>query len=87
MVLKRTITTSVADKKIDCHSHFLGDEDCLYVNVYTPNLNPLKKLDVLVHIHGGAFMFNYGGQYGPQIILDRDVVYINFNYRLGPLGK
>lgn len=66
---------------------FLGDEDCLYVNVYTPNLNPLKKLDVLVFIHGGAFMFNYGGLYGPQIVLERDVVYVNFNYRLGPLGE
>lgn len=32
-------------------------------------------------------MFNSGGLYGPEIILDRDVVYVNLNYRLGPLGK
>ncbi|CAG9815744.1 unnamed protein product [Phaedon cochleariae] len=63
-----------------------GDEDCLYVNVYTPALNQSNRLPVLVYIHGGAFMFNYGGLYGPQILLDRDVVYVNFNYRLGPLG-
>lgn len=64
-----------------------GDEDCLYVNVYTPNTNPKKKMNVLVHIHMGAFMFNWGGFYRPDILLDRDIVYVNFNYRLGPLGK
>nr|AIY68319.1 putative beta-esterase [Leptinotarsa decemlineata] len=63
-----------------------GDEDCLYLNVYTPSLKHSEALDVLVYIHGGAFMFNYGALYGPQIILDRDVVYVSINYRLGPLG-
>lgn len=69
------------------HELIPGDEDCLYVNVYTPDLSPAKKMNVLVYIHGGALMFLYGGYYGPNILLDRDIVYVNFNYRLGPLGK
>jgi bile salt-stimulated lipase len=32
-------------------------------------------------------MFLYGGFFGPDFIMDRDVVFINFNYRLGPLGE
>nr|AYK27451.1 carboxylesterase CarEB2 [Lasioderma serricorne] len=65
----------------------IGEEDCLYVNIYTPvNANKNSNLDVIIFIHGGAFMFNYGGSYGPKIIMDRNVVYVNFNYRLGPLG-
>lgn len=32
-------------------------------------------------------MFNHGGLYGPEILLDKDIVYVNLNYRLGPLGK
>lgn len=32
-------------------------------------------------------MFNYGAFQGPQILLDRDIVYVNLNYRLGTLGK
>lgn len=32
-------------------------------------------------------MFNYGAFQGPQILLDKDVVYVNLNYRLGPLGE
>ncbi|RZC33705.1 COesterase and/or Abhydrolase 3 domain containing protein, partial [Asbolus verrucosus] len=64
----------------------IGDEDCLYLNIYTPILDQKAKFDVIVYIHGGAFMFNWAGLHGPEYILDKDVVYINFNYRLGPLG-
>ncbi|XP_066257357.1 venom carboxylesterase-6-like isoform X1 [Euwallacea similis] len=63
-----------------------GDEDCLHLNVYTHTTDPQAKLDVLVHIHGGAFMFGRGASYGPDIIMDRPIVFVNFNYRLGPLG-
>ncbi|RZC33704.1 venom carboxylesterase-6-like [Asbolus verrucosus] len=64
----------------------IGDEDCLYLNIYTPRLDQNAKLDVIVYIHGGAFMFLYGGFQGPQYIMDKDIVYVNLNYRLGPLG-
>nr|XP_022918480.1 venom carboxylesterase-6-like [Onthophagus taurus] len=70
-------------------NHVLGTEDCLYINVYVPKekLNRDDKLDVVVHIHGGAFMVGTGhGLAGPSKIMDRDVVYVNFNYRLGPFG-
>nr|QYA71950.1 carboxylesterase [Anoplophora glabripennis]QYA72001.1 carboxylesterase [Anoplophora glabripennis] len=63
-----------------------GLEDCLYLNIYTPSLDVRENLDVIVFIHGGAFMFNYGAFQGPQILLDKDIVYVNLNYRLGPLG-
>nr|UUB32781.1 carboxylesterase COEE1 [Dendroctonus rhizophagus] len=63
-----------------------GNEDCLYVNIYTHTTNASANLDVLVHIHGGAFMFGGGGSYGPYIIMDRNIVFVTFNYRLGPLG-
>lgn len=63
-----------------------GDEDCLYVNIYTHSVSAKANLDVLVHIHGGAFMFGKGANYGPDIIMERDIVYVNFNYRLGALG-
>lgn len=57
------------------------------MNIYTPTLDVEANLDVIIFIHGGAFMFNYGGFQGPELLLDRQIVYINFNYRLGPLGK
>lgn len=31
-------------------------------------------------------MYLEPGMFGPNIIMDRNVIYVNFNYRLGPLG-
>ncbi|KRT86636.1 hydrolase, partial [Oryctes borbonicus] len=66
-----------------------GEEDCLYVNVYVPrtNPNPLDNLNVLVHIHGGAWMLGSGDFYaGPDYLMDEEVILVTINYRLGPFG-
>ncbi|XP_071650123.1 juvenile hormone esterase-like isoform X1 [Temnothorax longispinosus] len=65
-----------------------GDEDCLYLNVYTTKIEPSKKRAVMVWIHGGG---NYKGSgdaslYGPDYIVNKDVVLVTLNYRLGVLG-
>lgn len=65
-----------------------GSEDCLYLNIYTPAVEGTKKLlPVLFYIHGGAFQYGSGYYTGPEYIMDRDVIFVNFNYRLGPFGK
>lgn len=64
-----------------------GEEDCLYLNVFTPTLNPKANLDVLVYIHGGAFMFGSKNLQGPEILQGNDIVQVNMNYRLGPIGQ
>nr|AWW17128.1 carboxylesterase E13 [Subpsaltria yangi]AWW17130.1 carboxylesterase E15 [Subpsaltria yangi] len=68
----------------------IGDEDCLYLNVYTPKLPTglgiPQLFDVIVYIHGGAFTYGGGHLYKPRYLLDRDVVFVTINYRLGPLG-
>lgn len=67
-----------------------GSEDCLYVNVYTPPLSDIPKtgLPVMVWIHGGAWISgsNHHLVYGPDYILDHDVVLVTVNYRLGAMG-
>ncbi|KRT80243.1 hydrolase [Oryctes borbonicus] len=66
-----------------------GQEDCLYLNVYVPRdkFDPSQNLDVIVHIHGGAFMLgNPAFMAAPGLIMDRDVVYVTMNYRLGVFG-
>ncbi|KAF2899701.1 hypothetical protein ILUMI_06473, partial [Ignelater luminosus] len=67
-----------------------GNEDCLYLNVYTPE-NALSNeiaLPVLFYIHGGGFMLGSGNSnlYGPDFLLDKDLVLVTINYRLGALG-
>nr|CAD7261173.1 unnamed protein product [Timema shepardi] len=42
-----------------------GSEDCLYLNVYTPqNTSLTDRLPVMVSIHGGAFQIGSGSQDG-----------------------
>ncbi|KAG5317107.1 ESTE Esterase, partial [Acromyrmex heyeri] len=65
-----------------------GSEDCLYLNVYTTNIKPSEKRAVMVWIHGGAFCQGSGDavMYGPDYIVQKDVVLVTLNYRLGVLG-
>ncbi|XP_046672634.1 juvenile hormone esterase-like [Homalodisca vitripennis] len=66
-----------------------GDEDCLYLNVFTHSTNNSGQTSpVMVYIHGGGF---YGGSsslgmYGPEYLLDRNIVLVTLQYRLGVFG-
>jgi para-nitrobenzyl esterase len=64
------------------------DEDCLYLNVWTPAANGAGGLPVMVWIHGGAFMTGTGSDemYSGEALSQRGVVVVTLNYRLGPLG-
>lgn len=44
---------------------------------------------VMVWFHGGGFSFGSGSTtvYGPQFLMDKNVVLVTVNYRLGPFGK
>ncbi|MEX6508990.1 carboxylesterase/lipase family protein [Jiella sp. M17.18] len=60
-------------------------EDCLYLNVWTPD--PGGQRPVLVFIHGGAFIIGSGSQYpGDDLARRGDVVVVTLNYRLGLVG-
>ena len=64
------------------------DEDCLYLNVFTPGADAGAKRPVMVWIHGGALIFGSGGLdiYDGSALARRGVVVVTINYRLGPLG-
>jgi len=69
-----------------------GQEDCLFINIFTPkipqkNTEETELLDVIFYIHGGAFMFGRSNFYGAKYLMDRNVVFVTFNYRVGPLGR
>lgn len=45
-------------------------------------------LSVMVWVHGGGFFSGSGDTelYGPELLLDQDVVLVTFNYRVGVFG-
>jgi carboxylesterase type B len=56
-----------------------------------PNIPSLETglQDVVVVLHDGGFSHGSGdiAMYGPDYLLDHDVVMVTCNYRLGALGK
>ncbi len=64
------------------------DEDCLYLNVWTPAENPGERLPVMVWIHGGAFIIGTGSLpiYDGHYLAEKGVVVVTINYRVGPFG-
>lgn len=65
----------------------MTSEDCLSVNVFTPQTVPAEGLPVYVFIHGGAFISGGSSQYDMQKLSERGpLVAVTLNYRLGVLG-
>ena len=65
-----------------------SDEDCLYLNVFVPEVERGARLPVLVWIHGGGYTSGAGisEKYGPLFYLSHQVVLVEIRYRLGPIG-
>lgn len=65
-----------------------GDDDCLFLNVYTPEVNRKAGKAVMVFIHGGGFNGGSGEDdlFGGDFLLEHDVVLVTMNYRLGAVG-
>jgi para-nitrobenzyl esterase len=62
-------------------------EDCLTLNVWTPNRPASALRPVMMWIHGGAFVNGSGDLYDARWLADRgDIVVVTLNYRLGALG-
>lgn len=72
---------------------FIGQEDCLYMNVYVPmtmknNKYDWQNLPVMFYLHGGGYTMGNGNHQfaGPEYLLDNDVILVTGNYRLGAFG-
>ena len=77
--------------QVDPRTHrAVGSENCLFLNVWTPSLEPEAALPVMVWIHGGYLTLLSGGEpgYAPsaRLAAETGVVYVSFNYRLSALG-
>lgn len=67
----------------------MTDEDCLYLNIFTPYARPraARLFPVIVHIHGGEYEHGSGNSFpGHMLAASQEVVVVTFNYRLGVLG-
>lgn len=63
-------------------------EDCLYLNVWTPDPSADAKLPVLVYFYGGGFMAGDGSEprYDGAVMAQHGMVALTVNYRLNIFG-
>ncbi|KAJ3802303.1 Alpha/Beta hydrolase protein, partial [Lentinula aff. detonsa] len=68
-------------------------EDCLTINVFRPSgVTSNDSLPVMFWTYGGGFQegtsatFNASAIVAQSVVRGTPIVYVNFNYRLGPLG-
>jgi para-nitrobenzyl esterase len=65
-------------------------EDCLRLNLWTPEINGSSKRPVMVYMHGGGFSGGCGHDLlsyeGESLARNHDVVLVNHNHRLNVYG-
>lgn len=64
------------------------NEDCLYLNVWTPAISATEKLPVLVYFYGGGLVAGDGSEarYDGEAMAKKGIVALTVNYRLGVFG-
>ena len=77
-------------RRRDDTSKHIGNEDCLYLNVWTPTLNQSAQLPVIVWLHGGYLCTGNANEdhFSPteDLAKETNTVYVSFNYRLHAFG-
>ena len=71
-----------------------GSENCLFLNVFTPNEKSedegdhrgKRGLPVMFWIHGGGLVNGSSTPYNPERLVKKGVIVVTINYRLGFLG-
>lgn len=64
-------------------------EDCLFLNIWTANLDARAKKPVMLYIHGGAYNAGSGSSPltdGSILATEEDVVVVTINHRLNAFG-
>ena len=63
----------------------VGDEDCLYLNIWSPP--NARDLPVMFWIHGGGNTIGHAGSFiGARLATEHNLVVVTTNYRLGVFG-
>ncbi len=72
---------------VDGEDFFVGTEDCLYLDIFTPKKVIKAKLPVMFWIHGGGNTSGLKDLYDfSKVVAKHKVIVVRINYRLGPFG-
>ena len=80
--------TDIYCREFHVDSQIAMNEDCLYLNVWTPAKSTDERLPVLVWYFGGGFQWGYTAEmeFDGEHLAKKGIVVVSVNYRLGALG-
>ncbi|KAI5634006.1 carboxylesterase family domain-containing protein [Phthorimaea operculella] len=64
----------------------VGSEDCLYLDVISPNINPEKPLPVMFWIGQCAFLYHIDDILDPSLLVDEGCIIVRCGFRVGAFG-
>jgi carboxylesterase type B len=79
-----------SDLAVESFENKNRSEDCLYLNIYSPNDSKSGLKAVMFWLHGGAFIMGSAVQsnYDPLVLSTKgDVVVVTINYRFSKIWK
>ncbi|CAG2101791.1 unnamed protein product [Medioppia subpectinata] len=88
-------TIYVPKYQIDMSNNIAISEDCLVLNIWTPNVANSSDTErkwglkpVMFSIYSGGFILGsiFKNVYNGSVLATNDVVFVSANYRVGPLG-
>ncbi|XP_050296875.1 carboxylesterase 4A [Anthonomus grandis grandis] len=85
--VRATVYSPPCIQPVPGKNFILGTEDCLALNIFTPDLpRGTEGLPVIIWIHGGGFRYGSASQYGVKHLVGQRLVVVTIQYRLGSLG-
>ena len=89
-IFQATTAGSECPQPNSANTAVVGNEDCLFLNIYTPQGKNRVKPNgraVMIWIHGGGLTQGAGSEFDPTpLVTGGDVIVVTINYRLGVLG-
>jgi para-nitrobenzyl esterase len=85
---REAIDFAPACPQIYFFGNYIGEEDCLYLNVWRPRSQE-RELPVFLWIHGGSNRWgaaDWPVYHGARLAEQANIVVVTIQYRLGPLG-
>ncbi|XP_013190276.2 carboxylic ester hydrolase [Amyelois transitella] len=64
----------------------LSSEDCLYVEISSPNISPSKPLPVMFWIGSVNYSYCFDEIYDPTALNNSGVIFVRCGFRIGPFG-
>lgn len=71
---------------LSLQKNVIGEEDCLYIEISSPNITPEKPMPVMFWIGTYGFSYNLDSILDASLLNNQQVIFVRCGFRMGPFG-